>query len=475
MPVSGFRQSWSQRQDAPLSAALPLIWALACLFWLAPRSVESIRVLRFTAGTAALAAGVLILLLPAWRWRIWVAWLVAGAAFGVAEWWLSGSLGALVLFLVAAGHFWWDERYIRDEREEPISSRPTTVAEAVARGDDHELCGAAYDAVVKKHGGDLNAADLTRVEQAFLLPYHALGIIENGGFNYLFEGDFAGDTYFHLTAAAFETIGADDAAAAFRKALALFPDSKPPIDIDERLRIYRQGTGRLRHEIDAQFWDAGKEVTSKLATYIRAHQDIFAKGKSARARRSAKRPVKPAPSRTGLDIEQLPHWARVAFAVRCARLVQPLFLESWPNVRPERCDAVAQAIMLAEQSAAAGYRMPDLKDAIMQATIVAGAALMALYGSPKEDDEPLPPDGNAGTVASQVAKVAENAARAAAAAPAESVEPTRAAVSFARDLVGAASELQRTFDDDFGHLCDLAIVKGWTDQTPVLTSVWRTN
>lgn len=470
-PVSGFREFLGRRQVAYLSAGLPLLWGLACLLWVAPLSAPSIRTLRYSAGAAALAAGALILLLPTWRRRIWFAWLTAGAGFGVAELWLSGALVSLALFLVAAFYFWQDERGASDATNDGADQRPKTVLEAIAHGDDHEVCDAAYQTLLKKHGAGLSAAQLTKEEQAVLLPYHALGIIENGGFNYLFEGDFAGDPHFHRTAEAFETIGADDAAAAFRMALALFPDSKPPIDIDERLRIYRRGTGERRHEIDVQFWDAGKGVTSKLAAFIRANLDIFAKGKSARPRRSTKRSSKPALS--GTDVAQLPHWARVAFAARCARLVQPLFLENWPNAIPERRDAVARAIMLAEQTAAAGYRMPDLKAAIMQATIVAGAALMDVYGFPTEDEEPLPPDGNAGSVASHVAKVAENAARAAAEAPPESVEPTRAALSFARDLVGPSSELLRTFDDDFGFLCDLAIVNGWTDQSPVLTSVWR--
>lgn len=415
----------------------------------------------------------LILLLPAWRRRIWFAWLTALAVFGVVELWLSGSPVSLVLFLVAAFYFWQDERDFRVTYDAAKSVRPKTVKEAIAHSDDHEVCRTAFQAILKRRGDGPSAADLTKEEQAVVLPYHALGIIENGGFNYLFEGSFSGDPHFQRTAEAFETIGADNGAAAFRKALALFPDSKPPIDIDERLRIYREGSGERRHEIDVQFWDAGSEVTSKLAAYIRANQGMFAVSKSASRHRTAKSSARTTPSRADVDVAQLPHWARVAFAARCARLVQPLFIENWPNARPERHDAVARAIMLAEQSAAAGRRMPELKEAIMQATIAAGAASMALYGFPMENREPLPPDGNTGTVAAHVAKVAENAARAAAEAPPDSIEPTRAALSFARDLVGTSSELQRTFDNDFGRLCDLAIVNGWTDQTPVLTSVWQ--
>lgn len=52
------------------------------------------------------------------------------------------------------------------------------------------------------------------------------------------------------------------------------------------------------------------------------------------------------------EIEALPNWARVAFAARCARRVQPLLKASWPNAPKEHLDAVDEAIALAEYDAA---------------------------------------------------------------------------------------------------------------------------
>lgn len=48
----------------------------------------------------------------------------------------------------------------------------------------------------------------------------------------------------------------------------------------------------------------------------------------------------------------LPRWARVAFAARCARLVQPLYLQGWPQAPQADLDTLNNTINLAEASAA---------------------------------------------------------------------------------------------------------------------------
>ena len=44
------------------------------------------------------------------------------------------------------------------------------------------------------------------------------------------------------------------------------------------------------------------------------------------------------------DIAILPRWARVAFAARCARRVQPLFMTGWPDAPKEHVESVERAI-----------------------------------------------------------------------------------------------------------------------------------
>jgi len=39
------------------------------------------------------------------------------------------------------------------------------------------------------------------------------------------------------------------------------------------------------------------------------------------------------------ELGNLPRWARVAFAARCAARVQPLFLEYWPDAPREHVEA----------------------------------------------------------------------------------------------------------------------------------------
>ncbi len=48
----------------------------------------------------------------------------------------------------------------------------------------------------------------------------------------------------------------------------------------------------------------------------------------------------------------LPHWARVAFATRCARRVQPIFNSSRPSASPKHIEFIEDSLMFAEASAA---------------------------------------------------------------------------------------------------------------------------
>src|SRR5262249_11388473 len=164
-----------------------------------------------------------------------------------------------------------DDEFNEDEN----AKRPQPLRAVLALTDDNELCDRLFARIVSYYGDDLNASELAVEERVVLLPYHAMGIIGNGGFSVLFEGNFKGDPHFQLTAAALDAIEANRASAAFRKALALFPGRKPPADTDARLRIYRSGTSDQRHEIDCAFWDAQNEIISRLAAYARAHADAY--------------------------------------------------------------------------------------------------------------------------------------------------------------------------------------------------------
>src|SRR5262245_12215143 len=101
---------------------------------------------------------------------------------------------------------------------------------------DIDLADTTFKRILKQYGDKVDPSKIPKPQQTVMLVYHSHGIIGNGGFQYLFEGDFPGDPGFLLTRQAYKTIGASDASAAFAKAFAVFPNSTPPADIDRRLQ-----------------------------------------------------------------------------------------------------------------------------------------------------------------------------------------------------------------------------------------------
>jgi hypothetical protein len=63
------------------------------------------------------------------------------------------------------------------------------------------------------------------------------------------------------------------------------------------------------------------------------------------------------------DVRRLPHWAWVAFAVRCAQRVRPLFTHFRPDAPKEHIDALESAITIAWRSARSGSWNPAARSA----------------------------------------------------------------------------------------------------------------
>ena len=104
---------------------------------------------------------------------------------------------------------------------------------------------------------------------------HAHGIIGNGGFRYLLEGDFPGDAGFKLTRQAYAEIDAQAAVEAFNEAFAAFPNGEPPQDLAEREKLYLAKFPGFLTPVDKKYFAASAEVEEKLAAYIRAHAAAF--------------------------------------------------------------------------------------------------------------------------------------------------------------------------------------------------------
>ena len=55
------------------------------------------------------------------------------------------------------------------------------------------------------------------------------------------------------------------------------------------------------------------------------------------------------------ELLRLPRWAVVAFAVRCARMVEPLFSKEWSQAPKRHTDALSQMLDIAERTAATAH------------------------------------------------------------------------------------------------------------------------
>jgi hypothetical protein len=207
-----------------------------------------------------------------------------------------------------------------------------SLQELLANADDSELCNGVFDLIITHHGEDIDASTIGMAERVVLLAWHASGIIGNGGFRYLFEGNITGDPYFALTPDAFQAAGCKKAAEAIQKTLALFPRSRPQRDIKERLRHY---LGRIKAwptDMDMQFFAADRELRKCLADYIRSHEFAFRHLDRPKTKRAPERPApveKAARAKT-----EGPFSAGRPAALGASRLCGSLRASRPPSVRP---------------------------------------------------------------------------------------------------------------------------------------------
>lgn len=144
------------------------------------------------------------------------------------------------------------------------------------------------------------------------------------------------------------------------------------------------------------------------------------------------------------EVAELPRWARVAFAARCARRVHLKFEESWPILTSDQLNAVAGAVRLAELFATlAQTRLRSAEDAAADSLTVSSHSDLT----------------NEARAAGQAASMA--------ALTACYFEATTvvAVAEHALDSGGAA--MVRWIRYDFDSLAALAGAQHWDDDTPV--------
>lgn len=74
--------------------------------------------------------------------------------------------------------------------------------------DDFELCNQIFLHVVAYYGDPVDVSKCKVAERVVMLVWQTMGIVDNGGSQYLFEGTYRGDSYFAKTLAAFRKIPA---------------------------------------------------------------------------------------------------------------------------------------------------------------------------------------------------------------------------------------------------------------------------
>ena len=107
--------------------------------------------------------------------------------------------------------------------------------------DNFEICDQLFGRLCESCN-EIDVDSCTELERVVTLVWHSSGLIENGGFHYLFEGDFRGDPGFVYTAAAYHRIGAFRAYEAFQDAIGSSPATLPT-EVRERLRVYESIPG----------------------------------------------------------------------------------------------------------------------------------------------------------------------------------------------------------------------------------------
>lgn len=162
----------------------------------------------------------------------------------------------------------------RDPIDEPDGARPhldsnTPFETLLAEASDFDLVDGTFVKIGARYGHWVDAAQYSLEERVVMLVWHSGGIIGNGGFEYLFAGEFDGDPDFRMTAQAYREAGLDRCFELFQAAFDFFPGGVVPQATAERSRLFAAANKSAREAIDRQFWQEDRSRERKLAEFIR--------------------------------------------------------------------------------------------------------------------------------------------------------------------------------------------------------------
>jgi Domain of unknown function (DUF4375) len=335
-----------------------------------------------------------------------------------------------------------------------------SIDQTLAESDPSALCEGLFQRILEHQGDEPDAASMTEEERTVYLVWRVKGLVMEGGFGRFFEGNIKGDPAFSRTVAAMEKIGAQKATEAMKQTMALFGGSRAPLDAQIRIRQYEKRTQGAPTKMDVQFKAADEEVNHSLATFIRKNREAFLNmGSSAVGQEQKAGSASDVERKASAALGGLPHWARVAFAARCARQAHQL-AAGRSQLSNESAAALLRAIELAEESASSG----DAADGLQQA---AEAALASVQAGSGATASPSP-----GLLA---ANAAQSAALCARAHPADSAALASDAWLAARNSAAAAGEtgVMAGLKKEFTSLYQAAQHSKWSDGTKIPLEIWN--
>ncbi len=141
----------------------------------------------------------------------------------------------------------------------------------LAKAGDWDLINGTFHKIGDRYSHWVDATQYSPEERVIMLVWHSSGIIDNGGFEYLFAGDFPGDPDYHITAEAYQTAGLLRGYEAFQEAFALFPGGNVPHERAERDQLYQAANRSAHHRLNRKLWQDGYDGSreKKLADFIR--------------------------------------------------------------------------------------------------------------------------------------------------------------------------------------------------------------
>ncbi len=156
-----------------------------------------------------------------------------------------------------------------------------TIASAFGQEKDSALCDDVF-MLYAEITTTIDVRTMSPHERVVSLAWHFGGIIDNGGFGYLYTANIAGDPHYRITADAFRVIGCERIAAAFEASFGWFTDRTPPVEVLERRRQFSLVGDDERTRVERLFFAESAHLGDHLGAYIRAHRHEIAADLRAR-------------------------------------------------------------------------------------------------------------------------------------------------------------------------------------------------